>query len=84
MPNIGDQLLALCDPTAEVLSDKDRIDRFVQVGHEVAVELAELDAFVAVHQYTIDANPTTSWPPDSVLAKAIARHEAREQVRRST
>src|ERR1700685_3379262 len=46
MPNIGDQLLALCDPTAEVLSDKDRIDRFVQVGHEVATELAELDAFV--------------------------------------
>jgi hypothetical protein len=46
-----------------------------------AEHLAELDAFVAVHQYTLDANPRASWPPDSVLAKAIARHEARTRTR---
>ena len=42
-----------------------------------AEHLAELDAFVAVHQYAIDKNPPPLWPKDSVLAKAIARHEAR-------
>jgi hypothetical protein len=42
-----------------------------------AEQLAELDAFVAVHQYVLDKNPQSLWPKDSVLAKAIARHEAR-------
>jgi hypothetical protein len=50
---------------------------------QLAEQLAELDAFVAVHQYILDANPTDLWPKDSVLAKAIARHEARELARRS-
>jgi hypothetical protein len=48
-----------------------------------AEQLAELDAFVAVHQYILDANPPDLWPKGSVLAKAIARHEARELARRS-
>jgi hypothetical protein len=48
-----------------------------------AEQLAELDDFVVVHQYVLDKNPPSLWPKDSVLAKAIARHEAREQARRS-
>jgi hypothetical protein len=63
---------------AECLSDRDRIDRFVKVGYEAAVALAELDAFVATHQYVLDKNPPSLWPKDSVLTKAIARHEARQ------
>jgi hypothetical protein len=44
----------------------------------LAEELAELDAFVATHQYTLDRNPPALWPKDSILAKAIARHGARQ------
>ena len=36
-----------------------------------AEQLAELDAFVAAHQYTLNANPPDLWPKDSVLTKAV-------------
>jgi hypothetical protein len=81
--SISNQLWALCDPMAEALGDKDRIDRFVKVGREAAALIAELDAFVAAHQYTLDANPPALWPKDSVLSKAVTRHEARTSTDQS-
>ncbi len=62
----------LARATAEILNA-------VLDGRLVSVEhLAELDAFVVTHQYVLDKNPPSLWPKGSVLAKAIARHEARQ------
>ena len=45
--DVETQLRLLCHPNAEVLDDKDRIDRFVRWGSEAAAEIARLRAEVA-------------------------------------
>ena len=45
--DVETQLRLLCHPNAEVLDDKDRIDRFVRWGSVAAAEIARLRAEVA-------------------------------------
>jgi hypothetical protein len=40
-------------------------------------DLAEADALIATHAYTLDPAPRVRWPQGSVLEKAVFRHEHR-------
>lgn len=40
-------------------------------------QLAESDQLIATHANAIDSNHPSTWPPGSLLAAAIERHDAR-------
>jgi hypothetical protein len=40
-------------------------------------QLAQADALISTHANSIDSRPRSTWPKDSILKAAIARHEAR-------
>jgi hypothetical protein len=40
-------------------------------------DLAEVDAMISTHAYTIDPSPPQNWPKGSILAKAMHRHAQR-------
>lgn len=43
----------------------------------VEQQLAEADALIACHAFTIDPTPPEHWPKGSILSAAIARHNVR-------
>lgn len=40
-------------------------------------ELAEVDAMVAARRDSLDDRPRNEWPSNSIMEKAISRHESR-------
>lgn len=40
-------------------------------------DLAQADALIACHAYTIDPNPPETWPRGSILQDAVGRHNVR-------
>jgi hypothetical protein len=42
------------------------------------LDLAEADALIAAHAYTIDPTPPEKWPDGSALKRAVFRHTHRE------
>lgn len=44
-------------------------------------DLAEVDAMLSTHAYSIDKKPPEEWPEKSVLRKAMKRHAEREEAK---
>jgi len=53
-----------------------------ELRHEIVQlrnDLAEVDGLLACHAHKLDPNPRERWPRDSVLGKAIDRHEGKKR-----
>lgn len=54
-----------------------RLDELKSYIEGLEHQLAEADAFIATHAYTIDKTPPDRWPSSSIIRAAMDRHTRR-------
>ncbi|EWY35810.1 hypothetical protein N825_34175 [Skermanella stibiiresistens SB22] len=64
-------LAPMCGPDGRWLTLAERVAALGKA-------LAEADALIATHQFTLDRNPSDQWPEDSFIRSSVERHADRK------